>query len=111
MVPSPLFILSMVVGMVSYAIIMPWYVVTLTNTIHDVSSGSVSQQSGTYQVITTIVFSIYYLVQMVLYAFPNIGLAFQYFNLVERRESRGLMGQISTMGQATSSAAQTEEQY
>lgn len=106
-----LFILSMVVGMVSYAIIMPWYIVTITNTIHDVSSGSVGEPSETYQVMTTVVFSVYYLVQMVLYAFPNIGLAFQYFNLVERRESRGLMNQISAIGQAPTSSASSEEQY
>jgi hypothetical protein len=37
-----------------------------------------------------------------LYFLPCLGLAFQYFNLVEMKESKGLMDQIGTIGQPPS---------
>jgi hypothetical protein len=41
---------------------------------------------------TIVLFTLYYLAQMVLGALPNIGIAFQYFNLVEMKEAKGLLG-------------------
>ena len=46
-----------------------------------------------------------YIVMMV----PIIGIAFQYFNLVERKESTGLMQKIDSFGTQTSTVEREEE--
>jgi hypothetical protein len=48
---------------------------------------------------------------MLLYALPNIGIAFQYFNLVELKEARGLMNQIENLGQAPTDTHRPEEHF
>jgi hypothetical protein len=40
-----------------------------------------------------------------------IAIAFQYFNLVERREATGLLSQIETFGKADSSNPDPKETY
>jgi hypothetical protein len=51
-----------------------------------------------------------YIVQMLLYTLPNLGIAFQYFNLVELKEAKGLMDKIDSMGSVASSE-KGEEHY
>lgn len=106
-----IFILYVIVGTVSYVFLIPWYGITIAQSLHNVVP-STSEPGTGYQTMTMIFFTLYYLAQMVLYAMPNIGIAFQYFNLVERKEARGLMSQIESLG-ATSSPSTTgsEETY
>lgn len=47
---------------------------------------------------------------MLLYSLPNLGIAFQYFNLVELKEARGLMDKIESMGKETP-LTKSEEHY
>ena len=54
--------------------------------------------------------TLYYLAQMVLAALPYVGIAFQYFNLVELKEAKGLIADIQTLGDQPAHA-QTDEQY
>jgi hypothetical protein len=54
--------------------------------------------------------TLYYLAQMILGALPNIGIAFQYFNLVEMKEAKGLLGKINTLGQSQPPST-SDEQY
>lgn len=105
-----MFVLTLIGMAISWVVIMPWYAVTMTNNLHSISTGEYSEPSETYQIVTMIVLSVYYLIQILLYSLPTVGLAFQYFNLVERRESRGLMTQISTLGEQPAGPGQ-EEQY
>ncbi|HEY5824667.1 MAG TPA: hypothetical protein VIT44_09890, partial [Cyclobacteriaceae bacterium] len=56
----------------------------------------VTSSSG--QIWITIFFAFYYLLQMLLNTLPNIGIAFQYFNLVELKEAKGLMNEIENFG-------------
>ena len=49
--------------------------------------------------------------QLLMYALPNVGIAFQYFNLVELKEAKGLMGQIENLGQSTASENRPEEHF
>jgi hypothetical protein len=46
-----------------------------------------------------------------LYALPNVGIAFQYFNLVELREAKGLMEKINSMGQESNTSNRPEEHF
>jgi hypothetical protein len=47
---------------------------------------------------TTVFFAVYYMLQTLLNTLPNVGIAFQYFNLVELKEAKGLMTDIDTIG-------------
>lgn len=105
-------ILYMIMVFTSYIFMIPFYALTLISTLHQVESSSVGQASSTMQIVTVISFTLYYMAQLLLSSLPNIGLAFQYFNLVELKESKGLLTQIETLGQTPSPpAASEEEQY
>jgi hypothetical protein len=63
------------------------------------------------EMTTIIFFVLYYMIQMVLATLPNIGIAFQYFNLVELKEAKGLINKIDTLGETPASTHESEEQY
>ena len=93
-------VLSLIGGIASYILFMPWYAYTLITTLHTVESGvDGTAPSMTSQIVSMFFFTLYYMVQMIGYSLPNVGIAFQYFNLVERKEARGLMNKIESFGQ------------
>jgi hypothetical protein len=49
--------------------------------------------------------------QMLMYSLPNVGIAFQYFNLVELKEAKGLMTQIENLGQTSPPDNRPEEHF
>ena len=104
-------ILYFIMAIASYVFIMPWYVVSGVSMFHSLSTNTFEEPSTSWQLLTTVIFSMQYLVQMILAGLPNIGIAFQYFNLVEMKEAKGLMTQIETLGQQAPSAAAQEEHY
>lgn len=107
-----IFILYFIMGVVSYMFIIPWYIVTAVSAFHNTSVDTFADPSSTWQLMTIIFFTLYYLAQMFLASLPNVGIAFQYFNLVELKEAKGLMNQIETVGQSpASSAPMTDEHF
>jgi hypothetical protein len=105
-----LMVLYLLVMTVSYVFIVPWYIITMVSAFHNVNAETFQEPSSSWQIMTMIFFTLYYLAQMVLYALPNVGIAFQYFNLVERKEARGLMNQIETLGQTPATPADTQQE-
>jgi hypothetical protein len=103
-----IFILYIVMMTISYIFMIPWYVVTVTSALHNTSTEVLDPASTSW--ITVVLFTLYYLAQMVLGAMPNIGIAFQYFNLVEMKEAKGLLGRIDTLGQGQPQST-SDEQY
>jgi hypothetical protein len=94
-----LMVLYMTMGVISYLPILPFYIAMITETLHNVSSGEVpTNPFASMGIWVTVMFTIYYLIQMILYALPNVGIAFQYFNLVELKEAKGLLTEIETFG-------------
>ena len=104
-------LLILIVTAVSYAFMIPYYMVTLTSALHKVSPDSFSEPSSGSVIISTSFFALYYLGQVFLYALPNVGIAFQYFNLVELKEAKGLMNEIETLGQSPSDTHRPEEHF
>lgn len=104
-------VLYLIMMTVSYIFIIPYYVVLITNTIHSVSTGTQVEPSSSWQVWTIVFFTLYYMAQMIMYALPNVGIAFQYFNLVELKEAKGLMNEIENLGQSSSATNRPEEHY
>lgn len=105
------FILQMIMGVSSYIFLIPYYIIIFTSSMHSVSTGSAMEFSDSMKIWTMVFFTLYYMAQMLLYALPNIGIAFQYFNLVELKEARGLMNQIENLGQTNSPNNRPEEHY
>lgn len=103
-------VLYLIMMTVSYIFMIPWYVVTIVTTLHTTSIDTFQEPSLTWQVMSIAFVSLYYLIQMILAALPNIGIAFQYFNLVELKEATGLMNQIESLGQA-STPLQAEDEH
>ena len=68
------------------------------------------QQGGNECIALELTAALAYLSQLLLYFLPNIGLAFQYFNLVELKESKGLLSEIDTLGQVKPRSTE-EDQY
>ncbi len=106
-----LFILQMITGISSYIFLMPYYMIIITSSLHTVSTGNPFEMSTTMVTISVICFTLYYMAQMLLYSLPHVGIAFQYFNLVELKEARGLMSQIETIGQPSADPNRPEETF
>ena len=104
-------ILYFIMFVTSYIFIMPWYLVSAAAAVHSVSTNTFEEPSSSWQLMTIVAFTLYYLVQMVLAALPNIGIAFQYFNLLELKESKGLITQIQSIGQQSPPTSSQEEHY
>lgn len=102
-------ILSILVSILSYAFSLPATILQGISMLHD----GKSEMNSPMGVMGTIIFvlnSMAYITQLLLYFLLNIGLAFQYFNLVEMKESKGLMSKIETFGQPPLPPTQ-EEHY
>lgn len=106
-----IFILAMIVSTMSYLFIIPWYIATIVSSLHNVSTNAFQAPSFSWKLLTIISFTLYYLAQMVLYSIPNVGIAFQYFNLVELKEAKGLMDEIQTLGSPQDKTSQRKEEY
>jgi hypothetical protein len=91
-------ILYLIMGVISYIPLIPFYVVLVMNTLHNVNANSFESPSASWQLWTTIFFTVYYMLQTLLNTLPNVGIAFQYYNLVELKEAKGLMTDIDTIG-------------
>jgi hypothetical protein len=104
-------ILYTIVMFVSYFFILGWSVITMVTAFHDADVSNPADMSSTVQTMTIVFFAVYYLIQMVLYSLPNVGLAFQYFNLVERKEAASLIKEIETIGQPPASDNAQDEHY
>lgn len=104
-------ILYLIMMAVSYVFIIPYYVILFIDSFHAASSGTALEFSSTFKIWTMIFFTLYYMAQMFMYSLPNVGIAFQYFNLVELKEAKGLMNQIETLGQSTAHENRPEEHF
>jgi hypothetical protein len=106
-----IFVLYLIAIVVSYIFMIPWYVMIIISSLHNAGVEGFEAPGKSYQTVVLILFALYYLSQMILYSLPNVGIAFQYFNLVERKEARGLMRQIDSIGQHPAPAPNQDEHY
>ena len=104
-------ILYLIMGVISYIPLIPFYIVLFVNSLHNVNANSFESPSSSMQLWTTIFFAAYYLLQMLLNTLPNVGIAFQYFNLVELKEAKGLMNEIENFGKPQEDTTRPEETF
>jgi hypothetical protein len=103
-------ILYFVMMTISYIPLIPWYATMIASSLHNTSEAGTTDTQSFSGVAMMVFFTLYYMIQIILSSLPNIGIAFQYFNLVELKEAKGLLSDINSFGQ-TSSPTPTDEQY
>ncbi len=104
-------ILYLIMMTISYIFLIPWYAVTFISALHNTTASTLQEPATGWEIVTIVLFTLYYLAQMVLATLPNIGIAFQYFNLVELKEAKGLLNKINTLGQDQGTTTAPEEQF
>jgi len=104
-------ILHMIMSFASYIFMIPWYAMWIVTMMHSIEAGSPAETSSTMQILMTVFFAFYYLAYTMLTSLPQIGVAFQYFNLVEMKESRGLMNSIESLGQTEQPSSTKQDEH
>jgi len=104
-------IFSLIVSTISSLFILPWYITFIVSMLHSIEKGANAAPGESNSLVAIISFSLYYLVYYILGSLPQLGLIFQYFNLVERKESRGLMEKMGELGSADTKPANTQTEH
>ena len=105
-----LIVSMMIQSFITYIFMIPWYVTFFAGMLHASEESTLAEPSLLFQIANYATLSLGFLASNLLYAFPLLAIAFQYFNLVELKEARGLMDKIETFGQHDSSE-EDEEHY
>ncbi len=100
---------SLIQSVISSIFFIPWYVIFIISMLHNTDANTFGEPGAIAQVIGTICLLFYLVISYLLYCIPLTAIAFQYFNLVELKESKGLMAKIETFGAA--STPQDEEEH
>ncbi len=88
-------VLGLIQGFLAFIFQIPTYIAFFATTLGGINyqSSSGSSPSNVLFIITSIISSF----GLIFYSISVVGIAFQYFNLVERREATGLMAKIDTI--------------
>ena len=103
-------ICSVMQTFITYIFMIPWYAVLIAGNLHSLETSALAEPSLVYRIANYTTLSFGFLGGQLLYSFPLLAIAFQYFNLVELKEARGLMNKIETFGQEDTSN-KDEEHY
>ncbi len=112
-----LFVTFIITLILAYAILIPFSLFSafsMFTDFTDLSKGFTYEEPSPLMqlisIISSMIFSLFFYLMLM---FPSIGIAFQYFNLVERKESVGLMEKIDAFGVNTNQPddADEEEDY
>lgn len=93
-----LFIMGLVQSTIASLFLIPWYISFIVAMMHSIEGNPMQEPSMISQSLNTLFMTLYFISSLLLYALPLIAVAFQYLNLVELKEARGLMSRIETLG-------------
>ncbi|MEM9858652.1 MAG: hypothetical protein AAF843_14925 [Bacteroidota bacterium] len=105
-----IFVTGLIQGVIASVFMIPWYVIFMLKTLHTTEPNTFSEPSALMEIIGTVSFLLYSVIRYMLFCIPLIAVAFQYFNLAELKESKGLMSKIDAFG-TTSKEEDEEEHY
>jgi hypothetical protein len=101
---------TLIQGVISGVFLIPWYIILVLTLLHDVDGMDFELPSTAMTIVGSVFFVLYFVCNIMLYALPLLGLAFQYYNLVELKEARGLLSSLESFGETTA-PKQTDEHY
>ncbi|MEL7004538.1 MAG: hypothetical protein AAFN93_17660 [Bacteroidota bacterium] len=105
-----IFLTGLIRGVISSIFFIPWYASFIISMIDVSRTGVLQEPSVTMQIFNYITLLLYFVANTLLYCIPLIAIAFQYFNLVETKESKNLMSKIDSFG-TTVNEEDEEEHY
>lgn len=105
-----LVVTAIIHNVISSIFFIPWYATIIIEMMHNLEGSTFEEPSLAMQIFTNVSLLLYFISSYILYCIPLIAIAFQYFNLVERKEARGLMSKIETFG-TEHSDSDDEEHY
>jgi hypothetical protein len=98
---------SIIASMVTYMISIITTIVMMAGMLHE---GELAEPTLFMKIITYITVAITSIIGYLVQVLPLLAMSFQYFNLVELKEARGLMNKIESFGEADLTASD-EEHY
>jgi hypothetical protein len=99
-------ITSIIASIMSLLFFIPIMIIQMATQLHSTDVSSFDESPGASMAVTIqILYTFYFLFNFVGQTLPLLAAMFQYFNLVERKEARGLMSRIETFGEAPEAAA------
>jgi hypothetical protein len=103
-------IFYLIITIISSLFFLPWYFSRVISSLHDVSQGRpvVDLGSDWFGILST---TLQYLTSYLMAVLPQLALIFQYFNLVERKESRGLMEKMGSLGSGENANTNTSAEH
>jgi hypothetical protein len=104
------FVISFIMYSIAGIFFLPFYIFFIVQMLHNTSSLDGPQFTAAMQWSVIVFMTVYYLISIILNMLPNIAIAFQYFNLVEIKEARGLISQFESIGQENDTMS-ADEQY
>jgi len=104
------FVTSIIQSTVSSIFFIPWYANFIIQMLHNAEAQAFEDPSLLFQIINNVTLLLYFVCSYIMYCIPLIAIAFQYFNLVELKEARGLMSKIESFGEDQSQDDE-EEHY
>lgn len=104
-----LMVFTFIVSILGSLIAIPATITQTVGELHRLSEGAEAEiETNWFGIVSN---TLSYLFQYLLGILPQIALIFQYFNLVEMKESRGLMQKMETMGDANAQQETHKEDY
>ena len=96
-----IFVTSILIAIISMVVMMPFGLALGVPAFFSISQGNGLEDSeGTLQIVLILFQALSSLLSYLLYAILLIAVAFQYANLVEKKEAAGLLESVNTIGQA-----------
>ncbi len=109
-----LFVTWTIAMVLAYAVMIPFSMISVFSMftdLTDLSQGMIYEEPSSFRqlltIVSSMVFSLFFYIMLM---FPSISIAFQYFNLVERKESVGLMEKIGDFGAANQQLDDSDEE-
>jgi hypothetical protein len=102
-------VFTFIVSILGSLVTIPWTVTNTMRQLHQLTDGAeLDTSTDWFGIISN---TLGYLFQYLLGILPQIALIFQYFNLVEMKESRGLIQKMETMGDVNAQQESPKEDY
>jgi hypothetical protein len=94
-----IFVMSILQTIINYIITIPLAIPSFIATMHSIENNTFSDQSTSFATFSGIVQMVSFFTSFLLSCLTTIAIAFQYFNLVEMKEAKGLLSRIDNIGQ------------
>lgn len=107
-----IFITWLIAYVMSLLFVLPASIIQEVKNMHTTDFSSFEEPSSGIRVTYQILYTLSFLVNFMGQSLPLLAALFQYFNLVERKEARGLMARIESFGdEPTVAPEQHDEHY